>query len=179
MKDPVPSAGIATSKSPVLETPPATPQKEEKPGIPVNTIRRNPVGALVEEAMQNYNHMENPATAPRLRGSQEIPDEKLPPSSIKPTTPVNPHARAPQESVSAGNNDFTETVMNARHGDAHAQVALGDLYRLGQGFQQSYQTAMDWYLKAAEQGDPVGQRRVGALYDHGLGVKWDSQTAMA
>ncbi|KAG0283746.1 hypothetical protein BGZ96_011870 [Linnemannia gamsii] len=169
VKDPVPSTGVATSKSPVLETPPATPQKDEKPAIPASTIRRNPVGGLVEEAMQNYNHMVNPSTAPRLRGPQKIPDEKLPPSSIKPTTP---------DSVSAGNSDLTETVMNARHGDAHAQVALRDLCRLGQGVQQSYQKAIDWYLKAADQGDPVGQRRVGALYNHGLGVKKNSQTAM-
>lgn len=180
VRDPVPSAGAATPKSSVQETSSVMPQREEEPATPTNTaantMKRNPQYGLVEVALENYNHMEDPTKGPRLRAPQEIPDQTLPPSSVKPNTP-NAHARAPQDS--AGNNDITETMMNARLGVAQAQVALGDLYRLGQGgVNQSYQVAMDWYMKAAEQGDPVGQRRVGALHDHGLGVPQDSQTAL-
>ncbi|KAG9073355.1 hypothetical protein KI688_001147 [Linnemannia hyalina] len=183
VRDPVPSPGAATGtatlRSLVQETPPVIPQKKEEPATPTNTaantVRRNPQYGLVEAALENYNHMEDPAKGPKLRGPQEIPDETLPPSSIKPNTP-NSLARAPQDS--AGNNDITETMMNARLGVTQAQVALADLYRLGQGVHQSYQEAMYWYMKAAEQGDPVGQRRVGALHDHGLGVLRDSQTAL-
>ncbi|KAH7036185.1 hypothetical protein BKA57DRAFT_475765 [Linnemannia elongata] len=179
VRDPVPSAGAATPKIPLQETPPVIPQMKEGPTTPTNaaanTMRRNPQYGLVEVALENYNHMEDPAKGPRLRGPQEIPDQTLPPSSIKPNTP-NAHARAPQDST--GNNDITEIMMNARLGVTQAQVALGDLYRLGQGVNQSYQVAMDWYMKASEQGDPVGQRRVGALHDQGLGVRQDSKTAL-
>ncbi|KAF9143800.1 hypothetical protein BG015_000297 [Linnemannia schmuckeri] len=162
VRDPVPSPGGTTPKNPILETPPVTPQKkdeavtpqkEEKPAtstnIATNTMGRNPQYNLIEVALENYTRMEDPAKGPELRRPQEIPDEKLPSSSIKPTTP-NAHARAPQASVSAGSNDITVTMMNARHGDTQVQVALGDLYRLGQGVHQSYQTAMDWYMEAAK-----------------------------
>ncbi|KAG0371431.1 hypothetical protein BGX24_001682 [Mortierella sp. AD032] len=145
-----------------------------QPTNTTNTIRRNPVGGLVEAAWENYTHIDNPNVGPPLRGPQVIPDEKLPPSSINPpaltNSGSNSNVRAPQTSSSPGSNDITETMMNARLGDTDAQVALGDLYRLGQGVHQDFQTSMDWYLLAAEKGNPVGQRRVGALYDHGIGV---------
>ncbi|KAF9118192.1 hypothetical protein BGW39_001393 [Mortierella sp. 14UC] len=180
------STGIATPKATVQETPPATPMKEEETAPQttnaVNTIRRNPAGGLVEEAMQNYNHMDIPDTGPPLRGPQVIHDEKLPPSSVNlpaaKNSGPNSNARAPQVSFSAGSKDITETMMNARLGDTDAQVALGDLYRMGQGVHQDFQAAMDWYLLAANQGDPVGQRRVGTLYDHGIGVPVDLEKAM-
>ncbi|KAG0371429.1 hypothetical protein BGX24_001680 [Mortierella sp. AD032] len=74
--------------------------------------------------------------------------------------------------------DFLGTVMNANLGDKDAQVALGDMYRNGKGVQQDYQTAMVWYLRAADQGDSQGQSKVALLYRDGLGVRQHHATAI-
>jgi TPR repeat protein len=151
-----------------------------------NTIRRNPAYGLVEEALENYNHIENPATAPARRGPQLIPNDQ---SSAQdehddPSKPqhspnkIQQQARSPQGTASGITRDFAQTLMKATLGDKDAQVAVGDMYKDGQGVAQDYQAAMDWYLKAAEQDDPVGQRKVGVLYDHGLGVTQNYSTAM-
>ncbi|KAF9112287.1 hypothetical protein BGX30_007335, partial [Mortierella sp. GBA39] len=66
--------------------------------------------------------------------------------------------------------DVAQTGINASLGDKNAQVALGDMYRDGMGVPQDYQAAMDWYLKAVQQGDAAGQQRVGGLYDEGIDV---------
>ncbi|KAK3820859.1 MAG: hypothetical protein JOS17DRAFT_793670 [Linnemannia elongata] len=87
--------------------------------------------------------------------------------------------QAPRESALNVSTDFTQTSINARLGDKDAQVALGDMYKNGKGVQQDCQAAMEWYLRAAEQGDPVGQRKVGVLNFYGQGVTRDYSTALA
>jgi TPR repeat protein len=49
----------------------------------------------------------------------------------------------------------------AENGDASAQVALGDLYRIGAEVPQNIIEAAKWYRRAAEQGDTVGLSRLG------------------
>jgi uncharacterized protein len=58
----------------------------------------------------------------------------------------------------------------AQRGDAHAQAILGFMYANGRGVPQSYDVAVDWYLKSADQGDPDGQHLLGLMYDKGFGV---------
>jgi uncharacterized protein len=58
----------------------------------------------------------------------------------------------------------------AQRGDARAQAMLGFMYANGRGVPQSYEVAVDWYLKSAEGGDPTGQYLLGLMYDKGLGV---------
>jgi len=58
----------------------------------------------------------------------------------------------------------------AQRGDAHAQAMLGFMYANGRGVPQSYDVAVDWYLKSADQGDPSGQHLLGLMYDKGFGV---------
>ena len=58
----------------------------------------------------------------------------------------------------------------AQRGDAHAQAVLGFMYANGRGVPQSYDVAIDWYLKSAAQGDPTGQYLLGLMYDKGFGV---------
>jgi TPR repeat protein len=58
----------------------------------------------------------------------------------------------------------------AQRGDAHAQAVLGFMYANGRGVPQSYDVAIDWYLRSAEQGDPTGQYLLGLMYDKGYGV---------
>jgi TPR repeat protein len=47
------------------------------------------------------------------------------------------------------------------------------MYANGRGVPQSYDVAVDWYVRAAEQGDPVGQYLLGLMYDKGFGVTQD------
>ncbi|KAF9340490.1 hypothetical protein BGZ91_001742 [Linnemannia elongata] len=141
--------------------------------------RRNPVGGLVEEAMQNYNHIDNPATLPPRRGPQTTQaDQTSPDNTAYATNSSNnstKHPGAPQERSSTGTLDFTETVMNARLGDKHAQNTLGEMYKNGRG---DFSQAMDWYLKAANQGHAGAQCSVGILHYFGKGVPQDYSQAM-
>ena len=41
-------------------------------------------------------------------------------------------------------------------GDVGAQTALGQRYETGNGVSQDLDRAMKWYIKASEQGDPLG-----------------------
>ncbi|KAF9118190.1 hypothetical protein BGW39_001391 [Mortierella sp. 14UC] len=84
----------------------------------------------------------------------------------------------PEYSSSSLPQDFLETETRAKAGDKDAQVALGDMYRNGEGVQKDYQAAMVWYLKMANQGDCQAQSKVGCLYRDGLGVKQDYSTAL-
>jgi TPR repeat protein len=75
---------------------------------------------------------------------------------------------------SASRDDYAAQARRiiplAQRGDAHAQAMLGFMYANGRGVPQSYDVAVDWYLKAADQGDPTGQHLLGLMYDKGFGV---------
>ncbi|KAF9546988.1 hypothetical protein EC957_008992 [Mortierella hygrophila] len=152
-----------------------------------STVRRNPVYGLVEQAMENYSHIERPLAYPFARGPHNLLDDLSPDNDDSPAPPHpgngnNPPSRGPQSETDLDTpreqKDLVQTAINASHGDKDAQVTLGDMYRDGKGVPQDYQAAMDWYLKAAEQGDPAGQRGVGGLYYYGHGVPRDYSAAM-
>jgi uncharacterized protein len=65
------------------------------------------------------------------------------------------------------------TMAMAERGDAHAQAVLGFMYANGRGVPQSYDVAVDWYMRSAQQGDPDGQYLLGLMYDKGFGVNPD------
>ncbi len=67
--------------------------------------------------------------------------------------------------------DAMEMLRKAEAGDAEAQYKVATMYRTGQGFKQSYEEAMKWYLAAAEQGDPFAMYNISILYSTGFGVK--------
>ncbi|HIU97479.1 MAG TPA: sel1 repeat family protein, partial [Candidatus Ornithoclostridium faecigallinarum] len=46
------------------------------------------------------------------------------------------------------------------------------------GVKQDWQKAVEWYAKAAEQGDAVAQCNLGICYANGQGVKQDRQKAI-
>jgi len=76
--------------------------------------------------------------------------------------------------ASVGRSDLTAAarriIPQALRGDAHAQAVLGFMYANGRGVPQSYDVAVDWYLRSAEHGDPTGQYLLGLMYDKGFGV---------
>ena len=80
--------------------------------------------------------------------------------------------------MSAASRDIIQTIISAGLGDKDAQVDLGTMYKEGKGVPKDYQTAMDWYLKAIEQGVSEGQRSVGLLYAQGYSVSQDITVAI-
>lgn len=68
----------------------------------------------------------------------------------------------------------------AERGDAAAQCSLGTMYEIGQGVGRSPAEAVTWYLKAAEQGSPQAQARMGYLRrEGGLGLDVDHKEAFS
>ncbi|KAF9900300.1 hypothetical protein EC991_007642 [Linnemannia zychae] len=153
--------------------------------------RRNPVGGLVEEAMDAYRNNENPAFGPKLRGPQaiiETPSLTPPPSlqsssnTSSPSPDKSPTLQTPKRpdpmlSYFKGAN--AEILAKAMLGHKDAQFAVGNLYKDGQGsIPQDYQNAIMWYLKAANQGHIDAQDILGYLYDRVRGVPRDFAQAM-
>jgi TPR repeat protein len=76
--------------------------------------------------------------------------------------------------IMGGEEGTVRRIMaRAFRGDAHAQALLGFMYANGRGVPQSYDVAVDWYLRSAHQGDPTGQYLLGLMYDKGFGVDMD------
>jgi len=67
----------------------------------------------------------------------------------------------------------------AREGNAEAQNALGNLYYLGLGVEQSDKRASEWYLKAALQANSDAQVNVARHYRLGRGLPRDEIRAYA
>ncbi|KAG0275942.1 hypothetical protein BGZ96_003552 [Linnemannia gamsii] len=140
--------------------------------------RRNPAYGLEEVAMENWSHIDRPLSFPSARGVQAIVDDQV---RLANDRPVSPHpdsgnhlrVRGPQSPTSAAKKDLAQLGISAMQGDAAAQVALGDMYRDGNGVPRDDQAALDWYRLAAEQEDPIGQIRLGELYMYGQGVPQD------
>jgi TPR repeat protein len=69
---------------------------------------------------------------------------------------------------------FRELGLN---GDAAAQYWVGDMYAKGQGVNQDFKQAFNWYLRAAALDEPRAQFAVAEAYDQGLGVAHDGKRA--
>jgi uncharacterized protein len=74
------------------------------------------------------------------------------------------------EDLEESNPALRENLLPAQQGDPQAQVFVGYLYETGQGVQQNYPRAAQWYWKAAEQGNPTAQYQLGNMYHQGKGV---------
>ncbi|MCR5549846.1 MAG: sel1 repeat family protein [Bacteroidales bacterium] len=59
-----------------------------------------------------------------------------------------------------------------------AQSYLGWCYEFGKGVKQSYEKAVEWYSKAAEQGDASAQYLLGLCYEYGKGIKQSYEKAV-
>jgi TonB family protein len=58
----------------------------------------------------------------------------------------------------------------AQGGDKNAQYVMGDIYRIGHGFQVNFPEAASWYRKSAEQGHMIAQYNLAMMYAMGVGV---------
>ncbi|KAG0373882.1 hypothetical protein BGX24_011118 [Mortierella sp. AD032] len=141
-----------------------------------STIVRDPAYGIVEEAMQNYTHIDNPAAESTPGALQTAMDEQSF-SSDGNDTLQSPHSsnnnnrrqapQVPQEipSPTAGSE---ETTLDS------VQIMVN----ANQDLRQDYRAAMDWCLKAAEQGVSEAQFRIGELYNSGCGVTQDRRRAL-
>ena len=59
---------------------------------------------------------------------------------------------------------FADCKIKAEQGFASAQFSLGLSYYKGTGVAQDAEQAVEWFRKAAEQGDDVAQYNLGVLY---------------
>lgn len=62
---------------------------------------------------------------------------------------------------------------------AYAQYYVGMMYLNGQGVEQDYSKAGEWFLKAAENRVPQAQYKLGRLYFDGQGLPRDFERAYA
>ncbi|KAF9094387.1 hypothetical protein BGX23_002179 [Mortierella sp. AD031] len=117
----------------------------------------------------------SPQTLSSSTASNTTTTNTEPSSNTSSPVPSFNAQRAPQVFV----EDITDTIIKAKQGDIAAQVKLGDAFETGNGgLPQDYQSAMDWFLQAANRGDATAQLRVGLLYDFGHGVDKDYTKAM-
>ncbi|MCQ2965223.1 MAG: hypothetical protein MJ250_00600 [Alphaproteobacteria bacterium] len=68
-------------------------------------------------------------------------------------------------------NDFrpilTKLENTASSGNVIAQIALGDLYMLGQGLQSDESTALKWYTEASKKNNPIAFFKLAPIYCEG------------
>ncbi len=62
------------------------------------------------------------------------------------------------------NKAFEMYLSSAQKKNVAAQVQLAVCYERGLGCHQSYDSAMVWYQKAADVGDPTAENNLGAVY---------------
>jgi TPR repeat protein len=74
--------------------------------------------------------------------------------------------------------DNGQGVEAADQGDADAQYNLGFRYANGEGVEQNYAKAVEYYQLAADQGHADAQSNLGAMYGNGAGVARSLPTAL-
>ncbi len=67
------------------------------------------------------------------------------------------------------NKNFAEIKKSAEQGNAYALNKLGDMYQHGQGIEQDYVKAVNYYRKAADKRHPAALNNLEYMFDHSLG----------
>eukprot|EP00049_Salpingoeca_infusionum_P027047 m.29966 g.29966 ORF g.29966 m.29966 type:complete len:701 (-) comp9220_c1_seq2:221-2323(-) len=70
------------------------------------------------------------------------------------------------------------TKYRADSGDVDGQRVAGQLYYVGQGFEQNLDRARHYFERAANGGDPHAYAFLGEMYANGFGVKQDNETSV-
>jgi TPR repeat protein len=73
-------------------------------------------------------------------------------------------------SEDGSSTEFRENLLPAQQGDAKAQIFVAYLYETGQGVDQNYAKAAEWYRRAAEKGNATAQAQLGKMYYLGKGI---------
>ena len=85
----------------------------------------------------------------------------------------------PSNDVEANNDIPTieDLIISANQGDSRAQYNLACFYLNGNGVEQNYNEAVEWFTKAADQGYVKALHNLGVMYERGEGVKQDYSKA--
>lgn len=73
---------------------------------------------------------------------------------------------------------FAETKKKADAEDAKAQFNIGEMYAKGDGILKDAAKAMEWYQKAAAQGNAEAQKTIGMFYRDGFGITKNADKAL-
>ena len=103
--------------------------------------------------------------------------------SAQPTDPADP-APAQPEGVQTEEEPQEQTreeklLASGEAGSGRAYTDLGKMYENGNGVEQDYEKALEYYILSAEAADPdfKGMRLAGLMYLNGTGVEQDSAKA--
>lgn len=77
---------------------------------------------------------------------------------------------------SSSRRPYNETEKKVIY-SADKQFALGEKCYYGRGVEKSYEKAMEWYKKAANQGHAEAQCSLGYMYSRGIGIQQDYKKA--
>lgn len=88
------------------------------------------------------------------------------------------NATSQQVAPKAEQTKFEKNIEAARQGNIAAQNAIGVCYYNGDGVEQDYKKAAEWFWKTAEKGNVTGQYNLGYMYDYGKGFEQDHQQAL-
>lgn len=105
-------------------------------------VTRTPVNGLEEAAMDNYSHIHRPLVFPSAQGPQ-APLEEQSSTFTKHPTPQHSGSdsqtlwREPQHATTdiSAEKLLAQTITSAIQGDTKVQIALGDMYVLGNRLQ--------------------------------------------
>ncbi|KAG0218438.1 hypothetical protein BGX33_007400 [Mortierella sp. NVP41] len=165
-----------------------TPQPTSQPAIGSAPLsKRNPEYDPTEMAygtLKEFDIPTRPPRAPQSTSDNTIGGYRLHDHSIiiQPSVSASSQ-RAPQLSIedSTGTitEDINEAIVKAKQEDVAAQVKLATAYKDGtDGLSQNYESAMDWFLLAANQGNHSAQFQVGVFYFKKQGVSEDFAKAV-
>ncbi len=118
---------------------------------------------------------------PEQTDPPDQPDVVVPEPEVEPEPALpdmeNREAAIEPEQVSASPDD--PQYEAALQGEPEAQCTLGARYASGQGGEQDFAKALEWYTKAAQQGNAKAQWNVAILYARGPGgIAQDMQQAV-
>ena len=68
-------------------------------------------------------------------------------------------------------------MSNYNQNNASDQVAIGERYLKGRGFEKNEKKAFEWFKKAANQNNPIGLYQLAKCYHNGVGVSQDKAQA--
>lgn len=99
---------------------------------------------------------------------------------IAPETPPPAAFLEGREAHEYGRFEYAMAILSplAQAGVAPAQALVGYMYANAEGVERDDATAVSWFRKAAEQGDPDGQANLGFMYANGRGVAMSKDEAM-
>ena len=83
-----------------------------------------------------------------------------------------------RKAIAGDKEALNKLTFLANAGNAQAQYKLGVMYQKGEGVKRNYETAVNWYYKAAKQGYAPAQNNLGVMYAERKGVEQSPSQAL-